>query len=206
MIIIQIQLFFLNCLLNFHHYYRSHIRGSEREHLQNINFSSKMAENETLKHQHQNDIDNNTNLKISRTSPTYLENLTRVKKEEEYNGNVFDATNKRFPYARELVESYQQKLSTNLETRTTEEGDEEEVIVDTVSDSNARMLYQTRDVENSNVPEDLSKKGRKRDASVDDSTLYHHFRKEKSARTQSPEKAASSPDVDHRKSPSTCAN
>ena len=132
--------------------------------------------------------------------------MTRVKKEEEYNGNVFNATNKRFPYARELVESYQQKLSTNLGTRTTEEGDEEEVIVDTVSDSNARTLYQTRDVENSNVPEDLSKKGRKRDASVDDSTLYLHFKKEKSVRTQSPEKAASSPDVDHRKSPSTCAN
>ena len=193
-------------MFNFHHYYRSHIRGSEREHLQNINFSSKTAENETLKHQHQNDIDNNTNLKISRTSPSYLENLTRVKKEEEYNGNVFDATNKRFPYARELVESYQQKLSTNLETRTTEEGDEEEVIVDTVSDSNVRALYQTRDVENSNVPEDLSKKGRKRDASVEDSSQYHHFRKEKSIRTQSPEKGASSPDVEHRKSPSNCAN
>ena len=90
------------------------------------------------------------------------------------------------------MESYHHKLTLNLQRgkkEEEEEEEEEEVIVDTdTADVNMVGVYQNRETQNetSNVPEDLSKKGRKRSRSTEESNKYHPYLHEKLTRVQTP--------------------
>merc|ERR1719273_859462 len=108
---------------------------------------------------------------------------------------MFNMSQNRYPYARELMETYQEKLSLNLQN-TKKDGDEEdeEVIVDT--DVNMVGIYENQREspnETSNIPEDLSKNSRKRNCSSEDSHRYHPYNNEKKTRAKSPNPNTSSP-------------
>ena len=148
-------------------------------------YASKLIENE--RHQHDK-ANSNANRKTSSSSPECLETSDQIKKEQVYHSSIFSMSQNRYPYARELMESYHHKMSLNLGNAKKEEEEEEELNVDRDADVNIIGLYQKRESQNetSNVPEDLSKKGSNSNASIEESNRYHPYKHEKSIRAQSP--------------------
>ena len=110
---------------------------------------------------------------------------------------MFNMSQSRYPYARELMETYQQKLSLNLHNtkKDAEQEEDEEVIVDT--DVNMVGIYENQresSNETSNVPEDLSKNSRKRNCSSEDPNRFPcPYDHEKKIRADSPNPITSSP-------------
>ena len=181
-------------------HYRTQNRQREFEHMQAIHLAAKLDPHE--RQHHHELLSNGTNAahKIpSPSSPTYLETSEQLKKEQDYHshaGSIFDMSHNRYPYARELIESYQQRL--NLQSgKKDEEEEEEEVIVDTdTANVNMVGVYPNRETQNetSNIPEDLSNKGRKRSRSTEESNEYHPYTHEKTPRVQSPSLITQSPE------------
>lgn len=163
--------------------------------MQAIHLASKLDQHER---QHHHEILNNgTNTSHKMHSPSsskYPETSDQITKDQDYNSHassIFAMSHNRYPYARELMESYHHKLTLNLQSgkKDEEEEEEEEVIVDTdTADVNMVGVYRNRETQNetSNVPEDLSKKGRKRSRSTEESIKYHPYLHEKIARVQTP--------------------
>ena len=104
------------------------------------------------------------------SSPKYLERPEPLSTEQDYHASMFNMSQNRYPYARELIESYHQKMSLNLinNKKEHEREEDEEVIVDTDADVSMVGMYDNQresQNETSNVPEDLSKNSRKRNCS-----------------------------------------
>lgn len=119
------------------------------------------------------------------SSPKYLERPDPLSAEQDYHNSMFNMSQNRYPYARELIESYHQKMSLNLinNKKEQEREEDEEVIVDTDADVSMVGMYDNQREspnETSNVPEDLSKNSRKRNCSSENSEshqLYNHEKK-----------------------------
>ena len=160
------------------------IMSSLTEQMQNLHLTAKLEEQE--RQQHDGINNGNTNHKMPSTSPKYLEAPDQIKNEQDYHASIFNMSHSRYPYARELMETYHHKLSLNLQNAKKEE-EEEELNVDTDSDVNMLGIYQNRETQNetSNVPEDLSKKGRKRNVSTEDSNRYHPYKHDRTIKGQS---------------------
>ena len=112
---------------------------------------------------------------------------------------MFNMSQNRYPYARELMETYHQKLSLNLINNKNDQAreEDEEVIVDTDNDVNMVGMYnnqrESSTNETSNVPEDLSKKSRKRNCSTENSDRYHPYPHEKKVKTEEVDSKISPP-------------
>ena len=144
----------------------------------------KLEERERQKHKQEADnIDSSIKRPIS--SPKYFEQPEPITTEKDYHTTMFNMSQNRYPYARELIESYHQKMSLNLinNEKVQEREEDEEVIVDTDADVSMVGMYDNQREspnETSNVPEDLSKNSRKRNCSSENSEshqLYNHEKK-----------------------------
>ena len=185
--------------------------------MQAIHLASKLDQHER---QHHHEILNNganaTHKILSPSSSKYPETSDQNIKDQDYGNHassIFAMSQNRYPYARELMESYHHKLALNLQSgkkEQEEEEEEEEVIVDTdTSDVNMFKVYPNRETqqETSNVPEDLSKKGRKRSRSTDEFNKYQSYLHEKIARVQTPNVISPSPEEHNtRQSPNANAD
>ena len=163
--------------------------------------ASKLFENERrqqrLQKQQREGTDNNIDYKSYHTSPRYFEPAEQNNKEREYNASAYSVPHNRYPHARELMENYHHKPLLNRQDTTKEnEEQEEEVIVDTDAEANMIDIYQNRETQNEslNVPEDLSKTGKKRNGSTEETNRYHPYRKNETVRMQSPSIKPPSPE------------
>lgn len=175
------------------------------EHLQTIHLARKLHDHERQKHS--KDTSNiESNHARPNTSPKYLETSDPIRTKQDYHTSMFNMSQNRYSYPRELIETYQQKLSLNHQnTKIEEKGEEdEEVIVDTDTDVNMIGTFENQREspnETSNVPEDLSKNSRKRNHSSEDSNRYHPYAQENKVRVLSPVRSQSPKEQDTRQSP-----
>ena len=85
----------------------------------------KLEERERQKHKQEADnIDSSIKRPIS--SPKYFEQPEPITTEKDYHTTMFNMSQNRYPYARELMETYHQKLSLNLINNKNDQAGEED--------------------------------------------------------------------------------
>ena len=169
-------------------FHRNTNRHGDLEQLQGIHLARKHDERERQNH---NQEARNSDSIIQRpiSSQKYLERSEPLSTEQDYHTSMFNMSQNRYPYARELIESYHQKMSLNLinNKKVQEREEDEEVIVDTDADVSMVGMYDNQresPCETSNVPEDLSKNSRKRNCSSENSENHHSYTTEKKLKVE----------------------